>query len=103
MRRYKIAKEARQDLKEIYQNIFSANPSAAGKLYELFYDKFRMLADNPLLGEKREDLADNLRMFSAGNYVILYRQAKNGIEIIQIVHSARDLPALWSSSKRNPR
>ena len=102
MSRYKIAKEARQDLKEIYRYIVSANPPAAGRLYDLFYDKFRMLAENPLLGEKREDLVENLRMFTAGNYIILYRLAKNSVEIIQIVHSARDLPALWSSSKRNP-
>lgn len=103
MSRYKVAKEARQDLKEIYRHIFSANPSAAERLHDLFYDKFRILADNPLLGEKREDLAENLRMFTTGNYVILYRPAKNGVEIIQIVHSARDLPALWSSSKHSPQ
>jgi toxin ParE1/3/4 len=103
MNRYKIAKEARQDLKEIYRYIFSANPSAADSLHDLFFDKFHMLAQNPLLGEARNDLAENLRMFTTGNYVILYRPAKTGIEIIQIVHSARDLPALWSSSKRNPQ
>jgi toxin ParE1/3/4 len=101
MSRYKIAKEARQDLKDIYRYIVSDNLPAAGRLYDLFYNKFRMLAENPLLGEKRDDLAENLRMFTTGNYVILYRPTKDGVEIIMIVHSARDLPALWSASKRN--
>jgi toxin ParE1/3/4 len=103
MARYKLAQEARQDLKEIYQYIFARNRSAARKLYDLFHDKFRMLAANPLLGEKWEELAENIRRFTAGNYVILYRQKEKDIEIVQIVHSARDLPALWSIQWRLPR
>jgi toxin ParE1/3/4 len=103
MARCKISRKTRQNLKDIYQYIFARNPTAADKLYQLFHDKFRMLADNPLLGEKREDLAENLRMFTADNYVILYQSTINGIEIVQIVHSARDLPALWSAHRRLPR
>ena len=79
MSRYKIAKEARHDLKEIYRHIVSANPPAAGRLHDLSDDKFRMLAENPLLGERREDLAKNLRMFTIGNYVILIGPRKNAL------------------------
>ncbi len=54
-----------------------------------------MLAANPLLGEKREDLDVNVRLFTAGSYLILYRIVNVGIEIVQVVHASRDLPALW--------
>lgn len=73
MSRYTIAREAREDLKEIYRYIARDNPSAAGRLRQIFFEKFRLLAEQPLIGEVRNDLAENLRMFSAGNYVVLYR------------------------------
>ena len=72
MARCKISRMARQNLKDIYRYLFPRNPSAADRLLHLLQQKFRMLAANPLLGEKREDLAENLRMFTVGNYVILY-------------------------------
>jgi plasmid stabilization system protein ParE len=30
-------------------------------------------------------------MFTSGNYVILYRPTDDGIDIVQVVHAARDL------------
>jgi toxin ParE1/3/4 len=95
MARYKISRQAEKNLQDIYRYIYARNPSAADKLHGLFRQKFSMLAANPLMGEKRDDLEENLRIFTAGNYIILYRTVEIGIEIAQVVHSARDLPALW--------
>jgi toxin ParE1/3/4 len=95
MSRYVIGPEAREDLKSICRYIARDNPSAAGRLRQIFLEKFRLLAQGPLLGEARDDLAKSLRMFTAGNYVILYRPTEDGIAVVQIVHSARDLAALW--------
>ncbi len=47
------------------------------------------------MGEARNDLAEDLRMFSAGDYVILYRPTDFGIAVVSVVHSARDIAALF--------
>jgi hypothetical protein len=36
-------------------------------------------------------------MMTAGNYVILFRAASQGIEIVQIVHAAQDLSVVFRS------
>jgi toxin ParE1/3/4 len=52
-----------------------------------------------MIGQARDDLARDLRIFPVGNYLILYRQIKSGIEVWQVVHAARDLDAVF----RNPK
>jgi hypothetical protein len=38
-------------------------------------------------------------MTAVGNYVILFRPAKRGVEIVQVVHAARDLRAVFRRPK----
>jgi len=95
MSRYRISPKAREDLKSIYRYVAEDNPPAAGRLKKMFLDRFLLLAAQPLMGEAREDLAENLRMFSLGSYVIRCRPTSDGIEVAQVVHSARDLAALF--------
>jgi toxin ParE1/3/4 len=49
----------------------------------------------PGIGRQREDLAPRLRGFPFGNYVIFYRPMENGVEIVRVLHGARDLPPLF--------
>jgi len=95
MSRYTLSPRAREDLKAIYRYLAEQSAPAAGRLREVFLKRFRLLARHPLLGEARDDLAEGLRMFPAGSYVILYRPTKVGITVAQIVHSARDMDALF--------
>ena len=95
MSRYTLSPGASEDLKAIYRYLADRNAPAAGRLREIFLERFRLLARHPLLGQARDDLADGLRMFPAGSYVVLYRPAKVGITVAQILHSARDVDALF--------
>ena len=94
MSRYTVTREARQDIRDICRYVARDNPPAAGRLRGVFFEKFRALSDHPLLGEVRDDLAEGLRMSLAGKYVILYRPKPNGIEVVQVAHSARDIYAV---------
>lgn len=58
-------------------------------------DKFKVLADHPEMGRAREELAIALRSFPVGNYVIFYRTVKETVQVIRVLHGARDLDALW--------
>ena len=42
----------------------------------------------------RDDLATGVRYFPVGNYLILYRDLGDGIEVVRYVHGRRRLPGL---------
>jgi len=46
-------------------------------------------------GRSRFDLSPELRGFPVGNYLVFYRPASDGIEIIRVLHGARDIPELF--------
>jgi toxin ParE1/3/4 len=94
MGRYTVASEARDDIRDIYRYVAERNRTAARRLRSMFFEKFRMLARHPLMGEARDDLAPGVRMFVAEKYVILYRPTSRGIAVVQVVHSARDIHAV---------
>jgi len=56
--------------------------------------RFDWLAQNPLLGRLRPDLAPDLRVFPEGAHLIFYRHKADAIEIIAVVHRAMDVDAL---------
>jgi len=80
---------AEEDLVEIWLYIARDNPTAADRLLDLLDDKSRMLALNPKLGAARDDIAKGVRHFPIGNYLILYRDIGDGVEIVRYVHGMR--------------
>ena len=95
MNRYRISRQARYDLAEIRHYIARDKPLAADRQIEAFFKRFQMLAANPEMGEPRPDLADNVRSFSLGNYVIFYGPMPSGIEVIRVASGYRDLGTLF--------
>jgi toxin ParE1/3/4 len=91
MKRFRLDTDARADLISIHKYIASDNRTAADRLIHQLKQKFRLLATQPLIGQDRPELAENLRSFSVGNYVVLYRPAQNGIEVARVIHAARDI------------
>ena len=63
-------------------------------LDELF-STFELLAENPGIGQRRDDLASELRAFTNQPYVILYYASADGIHVVRVVHGARDFPSLF--------
>ncbi|MDF5714977.1 MAG: type II toxin-antitoxin system RelE/ParE family toxin [Rhizonema sp. NSF051] len=57
--------------------------------------KLKMLVETPGMGRKRDELVPNLRSFPVGNYLIFYRPVNQGIEVIRVLHGARDIPSIF--------
>jgi toxin ParE1/3/4 len=87
--------QALLDVAEIALHIAVDNPDAADHWLEQVDEKFRLLAQMPEMGRKRLDLAPGLRSLPVSNYVIFYRPVTNGIQVIRVLHGARDIPALF--------
>ena len=55
-----------------------------------------LLSEHPAIGRNRSDLCLNLRGFPVGNYIIFYYSVDAGIEVVRVLHGARDIPELFS-------
>lgn len=84
--------QSEEDMIEIWLYIAKDNPTAADRVLDDMEQCFVMLADNPQMGRYRPDIAPELRYFISGKYLILYRTVNDGVQIVRIIHGARDLP-----------
>lgn len=94
MAHYRLTAKAEEDLLNIWQYIAEDNQQAATKLLNTLNENFVLLAENKYLGMARPDIMPDLRYFPVKNYLILYRHINNGVEIVRIVHGARNVHAL---------
>ena len=92
---YSVSLQARRDLRDIEEFISDYNPVAADQLLARIDDQFQLLADNPFMGRERAELGDNLRSLRVENYVIIYRPADSGIEVVRVINGARDINRLF--------
>jgi len=90
--------QALQDLAEIWTYIADDSPDHADIFADLVDDKFQTLARQPSMGRVRTELGADLRSFAVGRYVIFYLPLKNGIEIVRVLHGARDIEAIFQDS-----
>jgi toxin ParE1/3/4 len=84
---------AKSDLVEIWDYIAEDSETRADDFIDRIDQKFRTLAQRPGIGRLRDELAAEVRSFPVGRYVIFYRPRSNGVEIVRVLHSARDLSA----------
>ena len=69
------------------------NPGAADRLLNRFDRMFHQLVEHPQMGKSVDELAANLRFIPVGSYLIFYRPIPDGIEIVRLLHGARDITA----------
>jgi toxin ParE1/3/4 len=86
---------AQSDLVEIWDYIADDSEARADAFLDRIDQKFRTLAQRPGLGRARDELAEGLRSFPVGRYVVFYRPLPEGIEIVRVLHGARDLTAAF--------
>ena len=54
-----------------------------------------MLARNPAAGRERPELVSDLRSFLVGRYILFYRPIDDGVEIVRVLHGARDIDSIF--------
>jgi toxin ParE1/3/4 len=85
--------QAEIDLTSIWDYIADDSVKAADALLDRFDRVFDMLADTPLAGRTRDDLASNLRSFPVGSYIIFYTPVSEGIEVVRVMNGRQDIDA----------
>jgi toxin ParE1/3/4 len=87
---------ARQDLLGIWEYIATDNVAAADRVLDTLDARMQLLADHPLLGPARPDIAPDFRYLVSGNYLILHHILPDASEIVRVLHGARNLTAIFT-------
>lgn len=96
MARYLLTADAEQDLAEIKAYLVrqGGKPLAQHVLREI-REALRFLGRTPEAGHRREDLTDApVKFWMVFSYMIVYDPTKRPIEILNIIHSARDITSI---------
>jgi toxin ParE1/3/4 len=82
---------AHDDLAQIVDYIAADNLSAAVSWLERMETLFHLLAAQPEIGEQRRSKQfKRLRRHVSQNYVIYYLPVTDGVQILRVLHAARD-------------
>jgi toxin ParE1/3/4 len=85
------SKISRRDYEEIWQYVAQDNSFAADQLIQEFEHRLALLVRMPQMGRLEEDLAPRLRSVSVGSYLLYYIPIENGIQLVRVLHGARDI------------
>lgn len=92
MEKYKLTPKAVGDLYEIWNFISQDNPEAADRVEEAVF----RACDSPHAGRVRKDLTSlSVRFWVVhpySKYLIVYDGDKKPLQIMRILHGARDIP-----------
>jgi toxin ParE1/3/4 len=83
------------DLAEIWAFIADDSAGQADTFASLINSKFELLAGQPNMGRSRPELAKNIPSLAVGHYVIFYLPVRDGVQIVRVIHGARDIEAIF--------
>jgi len=100
-RNFLLTAQAEIDALAIWEYIADDDSEkAADRVLARLYDECQKLGEMPGIGHQRENLLDERHKFhSVWSYTIVYRWQVKPIQVIAIVHGARDLDAFFADRK----
>ncbi|MBW4487019.1 MAG: type II toxin-antitoxin system RelE/ParE family toxin [Trichocoleus desertorum ATA4-8-CV12] len=96
MNRYRLSKQAEQDLEDIWIYLAQQDEILADQQVAQILNRFPMLAQFPDMGRQRDNLLPNLKSFPLKSYIIFYTKILDGVEIMRILHQSRDIENQFS-------
>ena len=86
--------QADDDVFAILTYIARDSISRSDSFLETLNERCQLLADNPKMGRTRNELRAGLRSWPIGNFLICYRLLDDDIEIVRVLHGARNIAAI---------
>jgi toxin ParE1/3/4 len=87
----RISPRASEDLLEIWSYIADDSEANADGFIDKISETMELLARQPGVGRHREELAQGIQSFPVGRYIIFYRVVVGTVEIVRVLHGARDI------------
>jgi toxin ParE1/3/4 len=95
MREIRLAKSAQLDLLDIWLNESVKGTEIADRRIDEITSVYENLLEFPEMGRSRDELFPGYRSFPKGQFLIFYRLISEGIEIVRVIHGARNLDELF--------
>ena len=86
--------QARADLLEIVAYIADDNPDAAQALKDEIEAKAAKLPEHPKLYKPSTRVKGMRELVVRGNYIVLYRETSQRVEVVNVLHARRQWPPL---------
>jgi plasmid stabilization system protein ParE len=97
MTMFRVTRDAQTDVAGIGDYVAQYNPSAAKRVVRAIRNTFEFLGEHPDAGTACDEWLTRGRMFiarkPASNYIVFFVPGKGRIDIVAVLHGARDLPA----------
>ncbi|HQU90824.1 MAG TPA: type II toxin-antitoxin system RelE/ParE family toxin [Pyrinomonadaceae bacterium] len=95
MAKAELSGSARYDLWDIYAYYAEqADIAIADEIRDELLGRFRLLAQHRLIGSPRFHIYPEMRAFPHKKFVIFYLPTDFGVEILRVIHSARDIESM---------
>jgi toxin ParE1/3/4 len=79
------------DLAEIWSFLADDSEANADRFLVRLEAKLALLATQPQMGRQRDELMAGMRSFPHARYIVFFIAQADGIEIVRVLHSARDI------------
>ena len=90
--RLRYTPQAKSDLAEIFSYIARDNPAAARRVVAAIRRDIMLVSDNPGIGRPGRIAGTRELVISQLPYIAAYRQQSAGIDVLAVLHTARDWP-----------
>ncbi len=97
MKRLVFTPAARNDLMVIGSYIADDDPVRAESFVAELEATARQAAQRPRSFPARNDISPGLRSAVHGRYLLLFRELKDEVRIVRVVHGARDLQGMFNA------
>jgi plasmid stabilization system protein ParE len=104
VKRYVLSTEAETDLQQIGDHYeLQAGARVARRVLQEITKGFELLADHPRIGHWRTDLTDQpMKFWQVFSYLIVYDPVTQPLGIARVLHTGRDIEALFRGDLPRP-
>ena len=103
MKGFVLTPRAKQDVNDLWDYIAGDNVEGADRVLDALETAMAKLAKNPGIGHWREELTDKRhRFFLVFSYLIVYRHETKPLQIIRVLHAARDVQNILGLAPDEP-
>ncbi|PYP93833.1 MAG: type II toxin-antitoxin system RelE/ParE family toxin [Candidatus Angelobacter sp. Gp1-AA117] len=99
MKTFVLTALADRDLDQIWEYLAKDNIQTADRVLLAIEKAIHKIAKAPGIGHYRQELADQRhRFFLVYSYLVIYRTNTQPLQIIRVLHAARDIPNLLNTT-----
>lgn len=95
MSRVVQTRRALRDLDDIWFYIAQDNLGRADRFVDSIVVKCEAISESPYMGRARPELGSGVRSLPHEEYLIYYRISGGRIDVLRVIHGARDVGANW--------